>query len=252
MVKESDEYAVEYFETSSRTNGEFWRRFGDQPEWSGKRVLDLGCGHGAMSIQIAQAGGTVVGVDLNEQRVDFAKRNLATCYGELSGSVSFQAADATQDLPIDEPFDIIVSKDTLEHVEDPTSLLRGLRKLLTANGVVYAGFSPLYYSPFGDHGNTGLRLPWLHAVLPKRVVYAASTRHQGRGVSSLADIGLNGNTPEQFRHAFSQSGLFVRELHYNRGDKRLLPMLENARRRVPRFEKFTTVSIYAVLGRAPA
>lgn len=250
-MEETDEYSREYFERSTRTNSEYWQRFGTQPDWRGKRVLDVGCGHGAMSVQIGSAGGNVLGVDLNETRIDFAKRNLADRFPELKPTVSFRAVD-TASLPLDEPFDIVVSKDTFEHVEDVSALLRGLAQLLTANGVLYAGFSPLYHSPFGDHGNTGLRLPWLHTILPKQIVFAVAAKHQGHQVSSLSDIGLNGNTPEQFRSAFAESGLHMHQLLYNRGDRRLLPALDFARSRFPKFEKFTTVSIYAVLGRVPA
>ena len=62
------------------------------------------------------------------------------------------------------------------------------------------------------------------------------------------DIGLNGNTPDQFRAAFDNSGPRLLDIAYNRGDKRLLPLLEKARTRFPRLDRFTTVSIYAVFG----
>lgn len=249
-MPETEEYARSYFDTSARSNNDYWRRFGDQPDWPGKRVLDLGCGHGAMTIQIAQAGGQVIGIDLNKSRIDFAQRNLQNNFPDLTGLVSFIAGDATSVLDDNEPFDVIVSKDTLEHVDQPCELLRGLGKLLKPNGRLYVGFSPLFYSPFGDHGNAGLRVPWLHAVLPKRLVFAAASRHQGRPVTSLSDITLNGNTPKQFRNAFDKSGLQLIDLRYNRGDKRLLPALERIRKSVRLVEKFTTVSMYAVLSKS--
>jgi hypothetical protein len=119
-------------------------------------------------------------------------------------------------------------------------------RLVRPDGRIYAGFSPLYFSPFGDHGRTGLKVPWAHAALPRRVVLAAAARHNGHPVSSLLDIGLNGNTPDQFRAAFDDSGLRLVDIAYNRGDKRLLPALEKLRKRVGRLDRFTTVSIYAV------
>jgi SAM-dependent methyltransferase len=162
--------------------------------------------------------------------------------------VSFRAVDAAS-LPVDQKFDVIVSKDTFEHVGDVATLLRALgERLVRPGGRIYAGFSPLYYSPFGDHGRTGLKVPWAHAALPRRLVYAAAARHNGHRVDSLLDIGLNGNTPDQFRAAFADSGLRLVDIAYNRGDKRLLPVLEKARTRFPRLDRFTTVSIYAVFG----
>lgn len=246
---ETQEFADEYFRISALSNDDFWKRFGGEPDWCGLRVLDLGCGHGAMSVRIGRAGGTVVGVDLNEERIDYAKRNLALHFPDLSDKVTFAATDATKTLSPDKPFDVIVSKDTFEHVEDPALLLTGLGKLLTPSGRIYAGFSPLFFSPFGDHGNLGLRFPWAHAVLPEKMVYAAASRIHSRPVNSPADVGLNGKTPEDFRRAFEASGLQLYELHYNRGEKRLLRVLEVARTRLPRLEKYTTVSMYAVFGR---
>jgi SAM-dependent methyltransferase len=246
-VTETDEYARAYFDEQRASNEEFWRRFGGAPQWRGRRVLEVGSGHGALSLEIARAGAAqVLGVDLDEFRIQFATHILAERYPELQTNVSFRAVDATS-LPLDKPFDVIVSKDTFEHVADLTSLLKGLGRLLASGGIIYAGFSPLYYSPFGDHGRTGLRVPWAHAILPRRAVLTAATRRQGQEVRSLLDIGLNGYTPDQFRAAFDSSGLRVVDLAYNRGDKRLLKVLENARRRFPRLDRFTTVSMYATL-----
>lgn len=247
-MTETEEYALQYFEGQAASNAEYWRRFGATPEWTGKRVLDVGCGHGAMSIEIAQAGGSVLGVDLDEGRIAFANRVLAQRFPQLLERVTFRAVDATT-LPVDQRFDVIVSKDTFEHVADVASLLKALgARLVRPDGRIYAGFSPLYYSPFGDHGRTGLKVPWLHAVLPKQAVYLAAARHNGHPVASLVDIGLNGDTPDQFRVAFANSGLRLVDIAYNRGEKRLLPTLEKARRRFPRLDRFTTVSIYVVFG----
>jgi SAM-dependent methyltransferase len=245
-LAETEEYARRYFDEQCDSNLEYWRRFGASPDWDGKRVLEVGCGHGALSIEIAQAGATVLGVDLDQSRIDFANRNLAQRFPHLVNRVTFQAVDAMSLSP-DQLFDVVVSKDTFEHIEDLASLLKGLGRRLAPGGQIYAGFSPLYYSPFGDHGRTGLRVPWAHAILPMRAVCAAAARHNGHPVHSLMDIGLNGNTPAQFQAAFDNSGLRLRDIAYNRGNKRLLAVLEKARGYFRRFDRFTTVSIYAVL-----
>lgn len=244
---ETEEYARQYFDEQRQSNREFWRRFGLEPDWKGKHVLDVGCGHGALSIEVARAGASVLGVDTDDGRIDFAIRNLAERFPELSNRVTFRAFDATM-LPTADLFDVIVSKDTFEHVDDPTALLKRLGGLLAPGGLLYAGFSPLYYSPFGDHARTGLKIPWAHGVLPRRAVYAAAARHNRHRVNSLLDIGLNGSTPAQFRTAFENSGLRLLNIAYNRGEKRLLPVLEKARKWFPRLDRFTTVSIYATFG----
>lgn len=248
-LTQSDTVLLEFFEGQVESNQEFWRRLGTAPpDWAGKRVLDAGSGHGALSIEMAQAGASVLGVDLDENLVSFANRILAERFPNLLGRVTFRVADAAS-LPVDQPFDVIVCKDTLEHAPDVAGLLKALGgQLARPHGLLYVGFSPLYYSPFGDHGRTGLKVPWAHVILPRRAVYAAAARHNGHPVASLMDIGLNGNTPEQFRAAFDASGLRLLNIGYNRGAKRLLPTLDKARRHFPRIERFTTVSIYATFG----
>jgi SAM-dependent methyltransferase len=247
-LTETEEYAREYFQEQDASNTEYWRRFGTPLDWAGKRVLEVGCGHGAMSVEIAEAGAQVLGVDLDEGRIAFANRNLVQRFPHLLDRLTFRAVEATS-LPVDQPFDVIVSKDTFEHVADVATLLKALgERLVRPHGLIYAGFSPLYYSPFGDHGRTGLKVPWAHAFLPRRVVFAAAARHNGHPVGSLLDIGLNGNTPAQFRAAFDDSGLRLVDIAYNRGDKRLLPVLEKVRKGFPRLDRFATVSIYAVFG----
>lgn len=244
-MNESRDYARDYFDDQRSSNAEYWRRFGGVPDVAGKRVLDIGCGHGALSVELAAHGATVVGVDLDEGRIKFATENVDERFPELRHSVDFRCVEVA-DLPSFEKFDVAVSKDTFEHVEDLPTLLADLAGVMRPGGLVFAGFSPLYFSPFGDHGRTGLRVPWAHAVLPRRLVLNVASRHQQDRIRSLHDLGLNGLTPRQFREAFAQSPFVVDRMDYNRGDKRLLGVLTRARR-MRSLEPLATVSIYAVL-----
>jgi len=240
---------LSYFEGQIASDAEFWRRFGRRPDFDGARVLDIGSGHGALSIEMARAGSDVLGIDLNRELVDFARENLQERHADVVDRVGFQLVDIA-DLTPDMQFDIAVSKDTFEHVENMGAMLRNIHRLLKPGGTLWAGFSPLYYSPNGDHRRTGLPAP-AHALLPRRLVLRAAARHNGRRVARLADIGLNGMTPAAFRHHFFGSGFEIVSLEYNRGDKALLERLEPLRR-LPPFEKYLTVSVYAVMRRPAA
>lgn len=236
---------LDYFENQLVVSTpEFWSRFGRRPAVAGAKVLDLGCGHGAMSIDLARRGATVLGIDIEPGLVDFARENLRQRFPDLSARVRFVVGDLAG--VEDEDFDLVVSKDTFEHIVDLPGVLGEISRLLRPGGELWAGFSPLYFSPRGDHLRSGLRVPWAHAVLPRRLVLRAASRHNGRPVRGLADIGLNGMTPADFRALFEASDLELAAIAYNRGDKARLRILGRLRR-IRGLERFATVSIYAVL-----
>lgn len=232
-----------YFDQQLRESlPQFWSRMGGRPDLSGQRVLDFGCGHGAMTVSLAQAGAEVTAVDIDPDWIAYARQRISADYPDLCGHARFECVDIAT---MDGQFDAVVSKDTFEHVEDIDTVLADLHRLLRPDGLLYVGFSPLYYSPNGPHGRLGFRLPWVHAVLPMRVVLARASRHQQRPVRSLADVGLNGWTPAQFRAAFDRSPFTVEKMIYNPGGwaLRLLGWL----RHLPGLERFVTVGMYGIL-----
>jgi ubiquinone/menaquinone biosynthesis C-methylase UbiE len=236
-----------YFSRQLEANEEFWRRFGKRPDLAGMTVLDLGCGHGAMTLEIAGQGGAALGVDLNADLIQFARRNLAQTAPELMDRVEFQTVDLKH-LGLDRHFDVAISKDTFEHVEDMGAMMRTLFHVLKPGGELWAGFAPLFWSPWGDHTHAGLKLPWAHAVLPRRFVLRAAARHRRRPVRDLGDLGLNGMTPREFRGYLDEAGFEVVSIAYNRGNKRFMGTLAGLRR-VPPLERFATVNIYTVARR---
>ena len=241
------EDAVAYFDHQlAESTPEFWSRCGGRPDVTDCRVLEIGCGHGALSVDLARCGATVVGVDLNTWRVDFANELVRERYPQFDARLHFTAT-AAQDLPKDELFDFIVSKDTFEHVDDLDGLLESLYQLLRPGGILIAGSTPLYWSPKGDHGRTGLRVPWLHSVLPRRVVLSAASRHQGYAVRSFSDIGMNGYTPEQYRQIFDRSKFEQAQIAYNQG-KRVSRVLDRFRG-IAVLEKFVTTGFYLTFRR---
>ena len=233
-----------YFADQQENTLEWMRRMGFALDVGGMRVLDLGCGHGALSIRLAEEGAVeVVGVDLDDDRIDFAGRNLASRYPHLVGRVSFRCVDV---MGMDEPFDLIVSKDSFEHIEDLGRVIRHVHHLLKPGGYLASGFSPLYYSPFGDHARFQLGVPWAHAVLPESALVWLLKQRRGVDVGSAMELGLNRLTPSEFRTILAD-GLEWGEvqIQYNRGDNPLFPVF-NALRRAGTVEKYFTTSIYAL------
>lgn len=100
---------------------------------AGKRVLDAACGEGYGSRLLANWGASeVIGVDISAEAIESAQRHFS------NEKVRFIQNDA-ETLPRHfEPnsFDLIVSFETIEHVQDPELFLRNIRGLLKPDGVV--------------------------------------------------------------------------------------------------------------------
>lgn len=234
-----------YFEEQVADSEDWWERMGGGVPLQGCAVLDFGCGHGALSASACARGATrVTGVDLDPRRIMFARRHVPERYPAWAGRVQFIAGDV-RDLAEDGAYDIILSKDCFEHVASLPETLAHLHRLLRPGGRLLAGFSPLFYSPFGDHGRLGPRIPWLPALLPRAAMLRMASARQRRPVRALTDVGLNGLTPADFRRAMSPRQWRFERLVYNGGRRRLMPVM-NAMRRVPGLERWFTVGIYAV------
>ena len=94
-----------------------------------ERVLDLGCGDGKVSAEIAQRlpRGEVVGVDLSREMIDFAQRT----FDQLN--LSFAHGDATS-LTFNNAFDVIFSNAVLHWIYDHVPVLNGIRRALKRDG----------------------------------------------------------------------------------------------------------------------
>ena len=80
---------------------------------SGKTLLDAGCGTGALSIEAAERGATVIGIDVAANLIEVARERAAEHY--LPGSVEFRVGDMLTDAPSE--VDYIVAMDSLIHYE---------------------------------------------------------------------------------------------------------------------------------------
>ncbi|HEX3554798.1 MAG TPA: class I SAM-dependent methyltransferase [Thermoanaerobaculia bacterium] len=95
----------------------------------GRRVLDLGSGTGYGAAHLRQAGAQeVVGVDLDQKAVAYAISHYS------QPGLRFLVADAQELPPELGVFDVIVSSNAFEHLDDPARALRQMRQHLRPDG----------------------------------------------------------------------------------------------------------------------
>lgn len=230
-----------YAEWHAERFPEFWQRFGGMPDFTGKRVIDFGCGRGGMVQRVMEAGASsALGLELDADYLAFANRKVAS---QWDGRAEFVLGDI-REMEV-EPADIVVSSDTFEHVMSLPDTLAAVVRACKPGGELFIGFSPLWHSPFGHHRLIASRLPWAH--LPNEKFLARMKDDQGRSPESIQQLGFNGATPADFRAALK--GLPVEIISARRNlassplkQAALKAMLAAAA--IPALEKFVTVGIY--------
>jgi magnesium-protoporphyrin O-methyltransferase len=107
-------------------------------DMSGLRVLDAGCGTGALSVAAAERGADVVAVDLAATLVDLARERLPSHLN--SGRIDFRLGDMSDAALGD--FDHVVAMDSLIHYncEDIVEVLAGFAGR-TARSIIFT-FAP--------------------------------------------------------------------------------------------------------------
>lgn len=102
---------------------------------SGKRLLDVGCGDGVLSVRLAQSGADVTGLDSEPQMLVAARRRA----NESGVQVSF-VDGAAQALPMNGcSFDIVVAVTMLCFVADPEHAVREMARVLRPGGRLVIG-----------------------------------------------------------------------------------------------------------------
>ncbi|PCJ64953.1 MAG: SAM-dependent methyltransferase [Bacteroidetes bacterium] len=129
-------------------------------------VLEIGCGEAGNLKPFLDLGcQRVVGIDLSLGRIENGRKffsdhpNLANL--EL-------IAENIYDSVISEEFDIIISRDVIEHIPNQTKFMARCRDFIKPDGLYFIGFPP-WYNPFGGHqqllkSKLLSKLPYFHIV----------------------------------------------------------------------------------------
>ncbi|HXX17047.1 MAG TPA: methyltransferase domain-containing protein [Candidatus Eremiobacteraceae bacterium] len=155
-----------------------------------ERVLDIGCGDGRITAQIAARvpHGSVLGIDASHEMIAFASKRIAP-------NLQFQVANAAN-LHFHTEFDLIVSINALHWLPDPDPPLHGIRSAMKRHAV-----AQLRLVPDGPRKS-------LETVIEE-------TRKSPRWApyfDNFRDPYLH-LTPEQYAQAAQRNGLRVTHMH---------------------------------------
>ncbi|MBV9166342.1 MAG: class I SAM-dependent methyltransferase, partial [Solirubrobacterales bacterium] len=103
------------------------RRFLQEHVRAGDRALDLGCGNGAFTAALEQAGADAVGVDVAEEALRRARK--------AHPGMRFMLAPFSGPLPLEDlAFDLVWASEVIEHVADTARWLSEVKRVLRPGG----------------------------------------------------------------------------------------------------------------------
>jgi trans-aconitate methyltransferase len=113
-----------------------------------ERILDLGCGTGQLTVQIAASGAQVIGIDNSPGMLEEARENFP--------QLDFELADAA-DFQFEEPFDAVFSNAALHWIQPADRVVRSVARALKPDG--------RFVAEFGGKGNVANILSATRAAL---------------------------------------------------------------------------------------
>lgn len=114
----------------------------------GELILDVGCGTGQLTAEIAASGAQVLGIDSAASMIAQARRNFP--------DLRFECADVTA-MPYHDEFHAVFSNASLHWVRDADRAAAGIRRALKPGG--------RFVAEFGGRGNTAILLQAVYEEL---------------------------------------------------------------------------------------
>ena len=96
----------------------------------GKLVLDIASGSGYGTQMLAQVASKVYGVDNNEEAIKYARKNFS------AANIEYKLGNGEMIPMEDDSVDVVVTFETIEHIQDHTRFLREIKRVLKPDGLL--------------------------------------------------------------------------------------------------------------------
>ncbi|MBS4177450.1 methyltransferase domain-containing protein [Lederbergia citrea] len=121
----------------------------------GERILDLGCGTGDLTNEIAKSGAIPLGIDLSEQMIETAKVKFPDIEFSVENAVSFKSS---------QKFDAVFSNAALHWMKQAAEVAETIWEVLNPGG--------RFVAEFGGKGNVATIIRGVDVALAKKGISA--------------------------------------------------------------------------------
>jgi 2-polyprenyl-3-methyl-5-hydroxy-6-metoxy-1,4-benzoquinol methylase len=172
-------------------------------------VLEIGCGEGGNLMPFLEIGcARIVGVDMAKNKIE----NARAFYKDhpKSAGIEFIAANI-YDIDDLGQFDLIITRDVLEHIHGQEAFMEHVKKFLKPCGKFFLGFPP-FNNPFGGHqqiceSKILSKLPFFHLLPMSAYKWVLKTfGESAKKIENLLEIKETGITIERFEGILKRKG----------------------------------------------
>lgn len=248
-----------YFQEQSYTTEKYVIPFINEfmPVTAELTVAEIGCGEGGNLKPFLDIGCKVTGIDIAENKITNAVNFFEN--HPYKYNLTLIAEDIFKVNPEKlVPFDLIIMRDTLEHIHDQDSFLVHLKPFIKPSGKIFLAFPP-WRMPFGGHQqmceNAFLsKLPYFH-LLPN-ALYSGMLKLFGESeakVNGLLEVKETGTSIAGFKkilnkgiYKINKETFYLINPNYEikfKTKPRILPKVLN----IPFFKEFFTTTYYCLI-----
>ena len=103
-------------------------------------VLEIGCGPGYMSLELARAGLNVTGIDISQECIKIANEySEKDPFKENRGNLDYFCGDFLSDETfLENKFDLVFTLGALHHFSDQETIMKRVKKILKVDGIIIA------------------------------------------------------------------------------------------------------------------
>ena len=180
-------------------------------------IIDLGCGGGNLTFQLARAGYAILGVDQSQKMIDLAESRRRELSEKIQGRVQFSLGTIDEKMNFGKKFDIVVAMGLIGYLPNDKILFKIANNLLKPNGYLLVSCRNRLFNMVSISKNTEKEIKNNEALKLikelKSLYVSVSEEDANKFVKSFKKIAVN--LPEKMSFG-KKSALFTFEKHVSR------------------------------------